>query len=299
MSSFLFANWTSTQEDNPISLPTVTVYSPTYGSSIRVSCDDESYLNQILLEYPVGHCTPIGSFTYTTAQRGDLSEGAVKAEVNPDKPAIAMEGVPHYGYFKSVFLGALAYFEELEHPNTISLHAALVEYQGKGILLSAPSGKGKTTYATMLVEQGGRLITDDWVIIREEGIGFRGDLTMRVSESDLERFARDPTKALFHPHDVKHELPLEWNSIRTAESARIAEIVFLNAEPTDRPGAYESLLRSSYHIPFNHPNAKISRRRLDTLTSLMKNARLNSILFEGGSVEEVSSKLRRIIHHEQ
>lgn len=50
-----------------------------------------------------------------------------------------------------------------------ALHAALLSREGEGVLISAPRGSGKTTFALGLVEEGWTLHTDDYALARQAG----------------------------------------------------------------------------------------------------------------------------------
>ncbi len=69
----------------------------------------------------------------------------------------------YYGQCKSWALGMAAAIME-EKRNTHSIHGACVDVSGKGVIIVAPTGTGKTTQAFKLMElPGGRIVGDDWV----------------------------------------------------------------------------------------------------------------------------------------
>ena len=71
----------------------------------------------------------------------------------------------YYGQCKSWALGMAAAILE-ETKNTHSIHGACVDVGGKGVIIVAPTGTGKTTQAFKLMErQEGRIVGDDWVNI--------------------------------------------------------------------------------------------------------------------------------------
>lgn len=53
--------------------------------------------------------------------------------------------------------------------NVIVLHGALLERNGEGIIIIAPSGTGKTTLSMYLTDYGFKYISDDYVVITEDG----------------------------------------------------------------------------------------------------------------------------------
>ena len=71
----------------------------------------------------------------------------------------------YYGQCKSWALGMAAAILE-ETKNTHSIHGACVDVGGKGVIIVAPTGTGKTTQAFKLMERPeGRIVGDDWVNI--------------------------------------------------------------------------------------------------------------------------------------
>ena len=61
----------------------------------------------------------------------------------------------------------------LEH-DCFQLHASVIDWQGKGILFSAPSGTGKSTQAALWNKYAGaEIINGDRAMVRREGDGYR------------------------------------------------------------------------------------------------------------------------------
>ncbi|MHB8584451.1 MAG: hypothetical protein ACYDDF_01240 [Thermoplasmatota archaeon] len=72
----------------------------------------------------------------------------------------------YYGQCKSWALGLAAHFLE-ERYNTHSIHGACAEVDGKGVVVIAPTGTGKTTQVNKLFQHPrGRVIGDDWIYIK-------------------------------------------------------------------------------------------------------------------------------------
>jgi hypothetical protein len=71
----------------------------------------------------------------------------------------------YYGQCKSWALGLAAVILERKF-NTHSIHGAAAEVAGKGIVIIAPTGTGKTTQVNRLMQHPrGKVIGDDWVYI--------------------------------------------------------------------------------------------------------------------------------------
>jgi len=50
-----------------------------------------------------------------------------------------------------------------------NLHASIVALDGRGVLISGPSGSGKSDLALRLLDRGFVLVSDDRTIVRKEG----------------------------------------------------------------------------------------------------------------------------------
>ena len=48
-------------------------------------------------------------------------------------------------------------------------HASCVEFEGKGILIFGPSGSGKSDLALRLIDEGAKLVSDDYVKLTCDG----------------------------------------------------------------------------------------------------------------------------------
>jgi serine kinase of HPr protein (carbohydrate metabolism regulator) len=50
-----------------------------------------------------------------------------------------------------------------------TVHASCVSIHGRGVLISGPSGSGKSDLALRLIDRGARLVSDDYTAIRRVG----------------------------------------------------------------------------------------------------------------------------------
>ena len=91
----------------------------------------------------------------------------------------------YYGQCKSWALGMAAAVHE-DRNNTHSIHGACVDVDGRGAIIVAPTGTGKTTQAFKLMElPGGRIVGDDWVYIDHNEGERIGHLVGRQPEKSL------------------------------------------------------------------------------------------------------------------
>ena len=96
----------------------------------------------------------------------DLKEEGKEVKYDPLTNTAFLENVTYYGYVKSIALGVAGDIFEEEH-DIHSVHGAVLDIDGKGVSIIAPSGTGKTTHAFGLLQlEKARLISDDWYFVR-------------------------------------------------------------------------------------------------------------------------------------
>ncbi|MEM3851645.1 MAG: hypothetical protein QXP70_01445 [Methanomassiliicoccales archaeon] len=92
----------------------------------------------------------------------------------------------YYGQAKSWALGIAAAILE-RHYNTHSIHGACAELGGKGVVIVAPTGTGKTTQVNKLFQhEDGKVVGDDWVYI-EHPYSTNSDTAHRFTAKQPER----------------------------------------------------------------------------------------------------------------
>jgi len=104
----------------------------------------------------------------------------------------------YYGQCKSWALGMAAVIFAKRF-NTHSIHGALASWNGRGVVIVAPTGTGKTTQAFKLFQlPEGKIVGDDWVYMRfpEENEADGGPL-----------IARQPEKALYMRTETERDQP--------------------------------------------------------------------------------------------
>ncbi len=106
----------------------------------------------------------------------------------------------YYGQCKSWALGIAAALLERE-ANTLSIHGATALYKGKGVVIVAPTGTGKTTHSLRIfMSEGGKICGDDWAYVQFP------DPIPEVPSSRL--VARQPERALYLRSESQKEQ--EW-----------------------------------------------------------------------------------------
>lgn len=107
--------------------------------------------------------------------------GKPHAFYNPETKTAVILNTEYYGQVKSWALGIACDIAEDQH-DIHSIHGSCVEVNGKGIVLIAPTGTGKSTHSYALLNmEGARLHSDDWVYVRFIG-GEKGRASADISE---------------------------------------------------------------------------------------------------------------------
>ena len=110
-----------------------------------------------------------------------FGEGKPQAFYNPDTKTAVIFNTEYYGQVKSWALGVACDIAEDQH-DIHSIHGSCVEVDGKGVVLIAPTGTGKSTHSYALLNmEGARLHSDDWVYVRFIG-GEKGRASADISE---------------------------------------------------------------------------------------------------------------------
>jgi len=99
------------------------------------------------------------------------------AYYNPETKTAIVFNTEYYGQIKSWALGITCDIAEDQH-DIHSIHGSCIEVEGKGIVLIAPTGTGKSTHSYALLGlKGAKLHSDDWLYVR-----FIGRASADISE---------------------------------------------------------------------------------------------------------------------
>lgn len=164
----------------------------------------------------------------------DFERGFAFAWVS--KATLAETGLFRYSFLESAVLTLI----EMQH--LVSVHAACVARNGRGLLLSGESGAGKSSLAFACARRGWTYVTDDGsaLLLDHPGrvIGNPRIFRFRESAADLFPELRGYTGLREHNGEPTIELATaNLPGIRTAEEAEAKAIVFLNRRDSSCRGA--------------------------------------------------------------
>ena len=145
----------------------------------------------------------------------------------------------------------------MAHPGypMVTVHATCIAIDGHGILLRGPSGSGKSDLALRAIDQGARLVAEDWVVLTRQGenviasapsslyglIEIRGLGIMRIDAVAEARVAlvadmADPSsiERLPEQRDCEIEgITLPWLALAPFEASATAKLRFALAAALD------------------------------------------------------------------
>lgn len=103
----------------------------------------------------------------------------------PELRSALFVNTEYYGQCKSWALGIAAAILERE-ANTLSIHGATALHKGKGVVIIAPTGTGKTTQSfRIFMNDGGKICGDDWAYVRFPQVRTKQPLVARQPERAL------------------------------------------------------------------------------------------------------------------
>ncbi|MBI3840732.1 MAG: hypothetical protein HY297_02050 [Thaumarchaeota archaeon] len=115
----------------------------------------------------------------------------------PELHSAIFANTEYYGQCKSWALGMAAAILE-KNFNTLSIHGATALYKGKGVVIIAPTGTGKTTHSfKIFMNDQGKICGDDWAYI-----SFPDPLP---EKPDSPLIARQPERALYMRSESQKE----------------------------------------------------------------------------------------------
>jgi hypothetical protein len=168
----------------------------------------------------------------------------------------------YYGQCKSWALGMTAAILEKRF-NTLSIHGATALYKGKGVVIIAPTGTGKTTQSfRIFLTPEGKICGDDWAYV-----GFPEDMTPRQGQPLV---ATQPERALY----MRSESQKEQGWLREVYDKSMTENVTTRKEDCEFPEGPEGCSLTGRRCIFNEGmgwcyyafgNSRVLTRREDIL----------------------------------
>lgn len=215
-----------------------------------------------------------------------------------DAPFLPMEVGHAYAMFEWGLNWAVASFLH----NHLILHSAVVEWKGKGVLLSAVSGSGKSTLSAELSLQGWRLLSDELALLDDELnlIPLARPVSLKNSSIDLIR-SRHPSAEIgplardTHKGTVGH-LKVSGESIAQSLRPAIPKLIIFPKWSAGSPlrvvpvGAGQAAMRLIDQA-FNY--AILGTEGFQRLVALVRNAEAWEI--EYSSLDEAREALETLV----
>jgi hypothetical protein len=210
----------------------------------------------------------------------DLSSGLGSA-------FLSKAAVTHASYFRFHFLEAMAY-TLLDTRHLVTVHAACLEYEGRGFLLVGDSGAGKSTLAYACARRGWTYLTDDASALvrrRKSRVVLGNPRTFRFRPSISTLFPEFSGPARLRNGKPTIEVTVEnLGTIRTAHECEIDFVLFLNRANSGVSDPYVERILPENALPrlFQQvwpPELPIHQERLETVENLL-DAQLYNFFYE-------------------
>jgi hypothetical protein len=108
----------------------------------------------------------------------------------PDRDTAVFINTEYYGQCKSWALGIAAKVLEQKF-HTHSIHGACAMVEGKGVVIIAPTGTGKTTQVNRLFQHPqGKVVGDDWIYIKHPAPGQEDGFRFEVNQPERRLYVR-------------------------------------------------------------------------------------------------------------
>jgi hypothetical protein len=141
----------------------------------------------------------------------------------PELRTAAFVNTEYYGQCKSWALGIAAAILEKES-NTLSIHGATALYKGKGVVIVAPTGTGKTTQSfRIFMNDHGKICGDDWAYVQFP--------SPKPESARSPLVARQPERALY----MRSESQKEQGWLREVFDRSMNENVTMKKEECEYP----------------------------------------------------------------
>jgi hypothetical protein len=214
-----------------------------HGIELIVRTNDEEALGRIRDTYgwfadparTVSGRGPTSTVEVAFIREADGLVTVIDAEGNPRRSSAGDQ--PLVALFDAIVVGVIA---GLSRSGILAIHAGVVSLDGRAILVSGRSGRGKTTLVLALLRRGLDLLSDELALVAPDNrtvLAYPRGLHVRPSALDL--FPELGFLAAIEPHELGggSEWAVGPDAIQRAfgtfvhDSARVSAVVLLDGDP--------------------------------------------------------------------
>ena len=142
-----------------------------------------------------------------------------------------------YGHAMVVMLGQWA-----RQNGMMLLHSACVGVNGKGIMLSARGGGGKSTLAVSCLLNGFDFVSDDYILVNREGPLKAMPLYRTVSlNQDMASVLKPDLPVIHIDHDRNDKLMMDASSYEFKDKLPVHAIIYPSLTDNDLPSVRETV----------------------------------------------------------
>lgn len=246
-----------------------------------------------------------------TLYRSSMGSRLADVSVDPENKIVHAtifdgENLPWDQIIGYVFLNPLRLILALH--NWFHLHASVVSQNGRGIIISGPSGVGKSTLALTLAMNGFHLFTDDvcffqWASPEIKLLGFPKRVLLKTSV--LERFKSlngHYSGKLFH--DGKVGLPFHlFSGNKPVDSLKSEVIIFpeyqeggpLTLKEMSADEAAGKLMKESGFGYFNPTLRKLAVDHFSAVRGLVRQTKIFRLLYHDGELNQFPVLIKSLL----
>lgn len=218
---------------------------------IKFSCNDKEIIKKMENFYEkIDEKRYSGELIYITKQKSDRK---YLAPYDSEEHRLIIEGIPDFGYIKSLLLGLLGHLQEKD--GKYVLHSGI----SGDIAYIGPTEAGKTTHSILETKKGSNFLTDDWSYFKKN-VAYRIEDNIMLSKNfvDLLNLDLELDNKNFSGRE-KYIFKISDLFENSSESQEVNNFVLLlpkkginTIQDVNEKEFVNYVIKSTYHLPFNY-----------------------------------------------